>query len=200
MQRRRLVIDVAVSLVLVVAAASTASRGFAGEGEDAGLVLRQIAKQELSLDDDSLVWQAGELRTFVDGEHPIPFFTGFLYAHNAPLVIFRNGSNRFTRLDPDKAMAVETGALLAPVAVRDDDTTYLALELVVEDDAYDPAGDPFTPEAGDYVLELLRAESMETDGAEEGQTAPADEDRDDPVRLNDAELPVLLVELRARSS
>ena len=90
-------------------------------------------------------------------------------------------------------MPVEAGALLAPVAVRTDDSTYLALELVVEDDAYDPAGDPFTPEEGDYVLELLRAESVETGGAEEAQAASEEEDRDDPVRLNDAELPVLLV-------
>ena len=143
---------------------------------------RSVAEQELALEDDALVWQASELPTFLDEEHPIPFFAGFLYAHDAPLIVYRDGGRRFARLTADDALAVEDGELLAPVALRDDDATFLALELVAEDDAFDPVGDPFMPEAGDYVLDLLRAES-------EG----AQEDEDEPVSLDEAKWPVLLV-------
>lgn len=148
---------------------------------------RSIAEQELALADDPLAWQASELPAFLDEERPIPFYAGFLYANDAPLLIYRDGAALFTPLGADKAMPVESGDLLAPVSLRDDATTFLALELVAEDDALEPVGDPFLPDADDYVLELLRAEFEGT------QDEGAREDEDEPVRLEATELPVLLV-------
>jgi hypothetical protein len=151
-----------------------------------------IAEQELTLGEDELVWQASELPAFVDEGRPIPFFAGFIYALDVPLVVYRDGG-QFTRLAAEKAMPIEDGARLAPVAPRDDDATFLALELVAEDEAFEPAGDRFRPEAGDYVLELLRAEYDGTDDeGTQDEAAPVGEDEDEPATLEVAEAPVLL--------
>ena len=143
---------------------------------------RSIAEQELALSEDPLAWQASELPAFLDEDRPIPFYAGFLYAPVAPLLIYLDGGNRYTRLGTDKAMPVENGDLLAPVTLRDDTAiTFLVLELVAEDDALEPVGDAFTPDEDDYMLELLRAEFEDA------------QDEDEPVRLEASDLPVLLV-------
>jgi hypothetical protein len=179
---------VALATLSLLVGAITPRIGDAGarhDAEESVVEFRPVAEQELSLVGDPLVWQASELPTFLDEEHPIPFFAGFLYANTTPLVVYRDSGEHLVRLGQDDAMPVEDGELLAPVALRGDDATFLALELVAEDEAFDPTGDPFEPKAGGYVLELLRAEFERVEGA-----------RDRPVTLDVVELseqPVLLV-------
>src|SRR5688572_18041517 len=100
---------------MVVAALASGTSVLARHGEPPATedrpAFRSIAEQELALAGDPLVWQASELPAFLDEEQPIPFYAGFLYAHDAPLLIYRDGDGRFTRLGADKAMPVEDGDL-----------------------------------------------------------------------------------------
>ena len=157
-----------------------------------------IAKQEITLGSEPMVWQASELLASADEDEAIAFSAGFLYASDGPLVVQRDGSSRSKRLRRGAALSVRAGERLAPVAFGDDDATYLALELAAEDEATDPAGDGFELEDGEYTLELWRTElpgAEAPEGADEDSDAQwqADEEDLEPLGIEEGEHPVLLV-------
>src|SRR5688500_10235275 len=119
MDRRRVLLWRLALASMIVAALAGGTSVLARPGDppapDDRPGFRSIAEQQLTLADDALAWQASELPASLDEKQPIPFYPGVLYAHDAPLLIYRDGGGRYTRLGADTALPVEGGDLLAPV-------------------------------------------------------------------------------------
>ena len=149
----RLLVSAVAGLLLAVLLAP-AVRVAAQDGE---IEFESVKKGKLSLDEGEMIWQALSLPTADDDEGE-SFAPGFLYAAENPIVIARAGSDQTLRVRKDGAFSVSAGARLVPTSVDGDETEFLSLGLLQEDDADEPAGDPFDLEEGEYALELLRAE------------------------------------------
>lgn len=143
------------AVVLLLAALLAPAARVAAAQDD--LAFESVKKGKANLDEGEMSWQAVTLPTAEDDEGK-QFAPGFLYAAENPIVIARAGSDQTLRVRKGGAFSVSAGARLVPTSVDGDETEFLSLGLLPENDADEPAGDPFDLEEGEYAFELLRAE------------------------------------------
>lgn len=175
----RLLVCVAVTL-LFAALLAPAVRVSAA---DDGLAFESVKKGKATLDEGEMTWQALALPTAEDDEG-MEIAPGFIYAAKDPIVIARAGSDQTLRVRKGGAFTVSAGARLVPTSADGDETDFLSLGLLQEDDADEPAGDPFDLEDGEYALELLRAEMARVQPGGDGPGS---------VEFEAGDLPALIV-------
>lgn len=156
-------------------------------------VFEEVASQDITVDIDltDATWQATTMPTVDDETAAVSFAPGFLYAPDGVVLVYRDGSDRPTRLRGGDAAPLDGTTEVAPVAYGGGETDFLAIELTTGDEASDPAGEPFVLPAGDWTLTLW---SLDLPAGLPGAYPFSEATTEDgePVDL-DPDLPTLLV-------
>lgn len=112
----------------------------------------KLAEQTVELSDRGMIWQATTLQSLGTGTPAWPFHAGFLAALEDPLTVLDANGASVSTVAPGAAMAVAEKTYLAPTSTAE--ASYLAIELVGQDDSDSPFRRPFKADPGQYTLTL----------------------------------------------
>jgi hypothetical protein len=114
---------------------------------------RKLAEQPVTLSERRMIWQATSYAGFGESNPPWPFHSGFIAAFDSVLSLRGESGDTVVSLQPNSAFAVSEETRFAPVADTDA-ATFLAVELVQQDDSDNAYRRPFKATPDDYLLTL----------------------------------------------
>jgi hypothetical protein len=144
------------ALALALAAASAPRFASARQATPAAalpLEVRKLAEQPVVLSERGVIWQATMLPVLTADAPAWPFHQGFLVALDTPLTVRDADGAVVSTLPAGAALAMSEQTRLAP-ASTDANVTYMAIELVGQDDSDSAFRRPFKASPGQYTLAL----------------------------------------------
>ncbi|CAN5331052.1 hypothetical protein BH09CHL1_BH09CHL1_24460 [soil metagenome] len=127
----------------------------------------KLAEQTVELSDRGVIWQAVTLQSIAIDAPAWPFHAGFLAALDSELTVLDANGSAVGTVDSGTAFPVPEKTYLRPTSTPVG-ATYLAVEIVGQDDSDSPYRRPFKADPGEYLLTLW---SLSVDAGSDGDIA-----------------------------
>jgi hypothetical protein len=127
----------------------------------------KLAEQTVDLTDRGVIWQAVTLQSIANDAPAWPFHAGFLAALDSEITILDANGSAVETVTPGAAVRVPEKTYLRPSSTPIG-ATYLAVEIVGQDDSDSPYRRPFKADPGQYLLTLW---ALSADAGSDGDIA-----------------------------